>query len=97
MRFILTYMFNSWGLPESNQELIMAHGGISLLSLKATQTEDPQTLRMVAGAIANLCGNGKQQSFKSISCGSELPILTRFKLLMMRKKHLVPLLPSSME
>lgn len=37
----------------------MAQGGISLLSMTAANAEDPQTLRMVAGAIANLCGNGK--------------------------------------
>lgn len=36
----------------------MTQGGISLLSLTADNAEDPQTLRMVAGAIANLCGNG---------------------------------------
>jgi kinesin family protein 5 len=46
-------------LTESNQELIMAQGGISLLSMTAANADDPQTLRMVAGAIANLCGNGK--------------------------------------
>ena len=46
-------------LTETNQELIMAQGGISLLSMTAASAEDPQTLRMVAGAIANLCGNGK--------------------------------------
>lgn len=45
-------------LTETNQELIMAQGGISLLSVAAANAEDPQTLRMVAGAIANLCGNG---------------------------------------
>ena len=45
-------------LPEANQELIMVQGGISLLSMTAADAEDPQTLRMVAGAIANLCGNG---------------------------------------
>ena len=45
-------------LPEANQELIMVQGGISLLSITAADAEDPQTLRMVAGAIANLCGNG---------------------------------------
>lgn len=43
---------------ETNQELIMNHGGIGLLSRTADEAEDPQTLRMVAGAIANLCGNG---------------------------------------
>lgn len=36
----------------------MAQGGIALLSDTAVDAEDPQTLRMVAGAIANLCGNG---------------------------------------
>lgn len=36
----------------------MTQGGISLLSMTAADAEDPQTLRMVAGAIANLCGNG---------------------------------------
>lgn len=37
----------------------MTQGGISLLSMTAADAEDPQTLRMVAGAIANLCGNGE--------------------------------------
>lgn len=37
----------------------MAQGGIRLLSTTAGNAGDPQTLRMVAGAIANLCGNGK--------------------------------------
>ncbi|KAI5647345.1 hypothetical protein M9H77_33350 [Catharanthus roseus] len=37
--------------------LIMAQGGICLLAMTADDAEDPQTLRMVAGAIANLCGN----------------------------------------
>lgn len=46
-------------LSETNQELIMAQGGVGLLSMTAAKAEDPQTLRMVAGAIANLCGNGK--------------------------------------
>ena len=36
----------------------MAQGGIGLLARTADDAEDPQTLRMVAGAIANLCGNG---------------------------------------
>lgn len=48
---------------ESNQELIMAHGGIGMLSMTAANAEDPQTLRMVAGAIANLCGNGNVPSY----------------------------------
>uniref|UniRef100_A0A7N0SZG6 Kinesin-like protein n=1 Tax=Kalanchoe fedtschenkoi TaxID=63787 RepID=A0A7N0SZG6_KALFE len=46
---------------ESNQELIMAEGGIGLLSMTAADADDAQTLRMVAGAIANLCGNDKLQ------------------------------------
>lgn len=37
----------------------MTQGGIALLAVTAADAEDPQTLRMVAGAIANLCGNGK--------------------------------------
>lgn len=41
-----------------NQDLIMSKGGGRLLSNTAMKTKDPQTLRMVAGAIANLCGNG---------------------------------------
>ena len=48
---------------ETNQELIMSQGGISLLAVTAVNAEDPQTLRMVAGAIANLCGNGKCYNF----------------------------------
>jgi kinesin family member 5 len=39
----------------------MAQGGVSLLSMTASDAEDPQTLRMVAGAIANLCGNGNSK------------------------------------
>lgn len=48
----------SFVVTEANQEFIMAQGGISLLSITAADADDPQTLRMVAGAIANLCGNG---------------------------------------
>lgn len=48
-------------MNETNQELIMAQGGIRLLARTANEAEDPQTLRMVAGAIANLCGNDKLQ------------------------------------
>ncbi|CAN0824558.1 Kinesin-like protein KIN-UB [Linum grandiflorum] len=50
------------GFTEVNQELIMTEGGISLLAMTAADAEDPQTLRMVAGAIANLCGNDKLQT-----------------------------------
>lgn len=46
---------------ESNQALIMSKGGSRLLASTASRTDDLQTLRMVAGAIANLCGNGKTQ------------------------------------
>ena len=48
---------------ETNQELIVVQGGISLLAMTAVDAEDPQTLRMIAGAIANLCGNGNTQMF----------------------------------
>ena len=44
--------------PETNQQLIMAQNGIQLLAKTANEAGDLQTLRMVAGAIANLCGNG---------------------------------------
>jgi len=47
----------------------MAEGGITLLSMAASDAEDPQTLRMVAGAIANLCGNGTTPSFLAIHVG----------------------------
>ena len=43
---------------ETNQELITTQSGITLLSSMANVAIDPQTMRMVAGAIANLCGNG---------------------------------------
>jgi hypothetical protein len=46
----------------------MAQGGIGLLAQTADDAEDPQTLRMVAGAIANLCGNGNLASFIEITC-----------------------------
>lgn len=42
-----------------NQGLITNKGGAKLLASAASKTDDPQTLRMIAGAIANLCGNGK--------------------------------------
>lgn len=42
-----------------NQGVIASKGGARLLANTVSKTEDPQTLRMVAGAIANLCGNGK--------------------------------------
>lgn len=49
----------------------MEKGGGQLLAETASKTDDPQTLRMVAGALANLCGNGKlmvilQHSVKDI-------------------------------
>ena len=46
------------GIAGSNQGVIMNKGGARLLANVASKTEDPQTLRLVAGAIANLCGNG---------------------------------------
>ncbi|XP_027111496.1 kinesin-like protein KIN-UC isoform X2 [Coffea arabica] len=42
---------------ELNQGLIASKAGVRLLANTATKRDDPQTLRMVAGAIANLCGN----------------------------------------
>lgn len=48
---------------EKNQDLIMDKGGAKLLAKMVTKTDDPQTLRMVAGAFANLCGNGEQQIY----------------------------------
>ncbi|KAF5961162.1 hypothetical protein HYC85_002371, partial [Camellia sinensis] len=45
--------------PEANQSLIMNKGGARLLANTTSKTDDPQTLRMVDGAIANLCENGK--------------------------------------
>nr|GMC70813.1 kinesin-like protein KIN-UC isoform X1 [Ipomoea batatas] len=42
-----------------NQDLIVSKGGVKLLANTASRTDDPQTLRMVAGAISNLCGNEK--------------------------------------
>lgn len=53
----------------------MAQGGISLLSTTAADAEDPQTLRMVAGAIANLCGNGILFSLPSSFLSSHLMFL----------------------
>ncbi|KAI8563623.1 hypothetical protein RHMOL_Rhmol03G0123900 [Rhododendron molle] len=46
---------------EANQCLIMDKGGARLLANTASKTDDPEALRMVAGAIANLCGSEKLQ------------------------------------
>jgi hypothetical protein len=54
---------------ELNQGLIMSKGGGQLLAKTAFKTDDPQTLRMVAGALANLCGNGKRRWF----CNDRVP------------------------
>lgn len=65
---------------ETNQELIMAQGGIGLLARTADDAEDPQTLRMVAGAIANLCGNGTLiLNHKEIAFGSSSYVFPKFK------------------
>jgi hypothetical protein len=53
-----SYVIMIYIYAETNQDLIMAQGGVTLLSMTSSDAEDPQTLRMVAGAIANLCGNG---------------------------------------
>lgn len=52
----------------------MTQGGIALLAMTAADAEDPQTLRMVAGAIANLCGNGKLIHFFCRSSLSACPL-----------------------
>lgn len=65
--FLLSDIYDFvFSITETNQELIMTQGGIGLLSTTAANAEDPQTLRMVAGAIANLCGNGKLPAIKFI-------------------------------
>lgn len=70
------YLFFLWSLcAEANQELIMAQGGISLLAMTAGNAEDPQTLRMVAGAIANLCGNGTSFALSLSLSVSEMVLL----------------------
>ncbi|KAJ4970202.1 hypothetical protein NE237_003301 [Protea cynaroides] len=46
-------------MTEMNQGLIMKTGGGRLLANVASRTDDLQTLQMVAGAFANLCGNEK--------------------------------------
>ncbi|KAF9611004.1 hypothetical protein IFM89_026310 [Coptis chinensis] len=53
----LMSLINSTLITETNKEQLMDQGGISLLLMTAADVDDPQTLRMVAGAIANLCGN----------------------------------------
>lgn len=58
IKVITDYIFS-----ETNQGLIMSKGGAPLLADTASKTDDSQTLRMVAGAIANLCGNGKRSCF----------------------------------
>ena len=55
--FVLFFFFGIFS--EMNQGLIMDKGGALLLAKTASKTDDPQTLRMVAGALANLCGNGE--------------------------------------
>lgn len=49
---------------EINQILIVSRGGARILADTASRIDDPQTLRMVAGAIANLCGTGKVKDLK---------------------------------
>lgn len=56
---------------EMNQGLIMSKGGARLLANTASKTDDPQTLRMVAGAVANLCGNGKLKMILQLLCQTQ--------------------------
>lgn len=44
-------------MDEANQEALVAAGAVQALVRLARTGRDPQTLRMVAGALANLCGN----------------------------------------
>ncbi|KAH0884881.1 hypothetical protein HID58_060977 [Brassica napus] len=46
------------GQFKKSHDLIMTTGGAQLLAKMVSKTDDPQTLRMVAGALDNLCGNG---------------------------------------
>ncbi|VVA91094.1 unnamed protein product [Arabis nemorensis] len=62
----------------TNQELITDQGGIGLLSSTAATAKDPQTLKMVAIAIANLCGKDKLQT-KLLSEGGIAALLGMVK------------------
>lgn len=64
----------------------MAEGGITLLSMAASDAEDPQTLRMVAGAIANLCGNGTFTCFLVIHGVEMLYFLASLSFLLLKSK-----------
>lgn len=71
----------------------MAQGGINLLSIAAANAEDPQTLRMIAGAIANLCGNGNLPSFVDINyckcvCSFDLANRRSYSCVQLLKKAL---------
>jgi len=61
MWLVYLYVFIELLTAEKSQDLIMNKGGAQLLAKMVTKTDDPQTLRMVAGALANLCGNGKHK------------------------------------
>ncbi|KAF9625951.1 hypothetical protein IFM89_027819 [Coptis chinensis] len=54
----LMSLINSTLITETNKEELMDQRGITVLLMIAADADDPQTLCMVAGAIANLCGNG---------------------------------------
>lgn len=58
---VYLYVFIDLLSAEKSQDLIMNKGGAQLLAKMVTKTDDPQTLRMVAGALANLCGNGEHE------------------------------------
>lgn len=65
-------LFNYLLTAEKSQDLIMNKGGAQLLAKMVTKTDDPQTLRMVAGALANLCGNGEHEI--------KIPVPTTFNI-----------------
>lgn len=62
-----------------NQGLIISKGGAQLLAKIASKSNDPQTLRMVAGALANLCGNGNLWYFLGV-CQKNLSHFTFYRL-----------------
>lgn len=68
LNYIFFFPLKKKIFSEMNQGLIMSRGGGQLLAKTASKTDDPQTLRMVAGALANLCGNGKSKMIFQFFC-----------------------------
>jgi hypothetical protein len=55
---------------ESNQIRVVEEGGLPILFDLGRCSVDPQTQKMVAGAIANLCGNSKPDPVPFLSTQS---------------------------